>query len=571
MTRRFRTRRAVITALVAAALLPFVGVLAAPVAPVQAAAAAEKALPLLGSGKAARRQAEQITAPQLRDYLTFIASDEMEGRDTPSRGLDTAALFLATLLSRWGLKPMGDNGTFFQSIALRRTRIDPARSSAALAGQTLRYGDDFLIQGRTGGTVSAARLVYVSHGWVVPARNINAYQGVDVRGKVLIVSGARRPEGVSNAVLREGKRGVDWIDPAAYAVKNGALGIIRLPTSAAAERWEQARTAAQRDTGGSVVVERFQTEEEEAGVPTITLSPALVETLFRGEARLSAETALTLSASGAASPAFDLGDSARTLTFTVHQSVERMTTRNVVAAVVGSDARLRAQYVALGAHYDHVGVGRPNAQGDTIFNGAHDDGSGTVALLAMAEAFARSSPRPRRSLLFVWHTGEEQGLWGSEYFTRFPTVPLNRIVTQLNIDMIGRSKAAGDKATANAELAGPNEVYVIGSRRMSTELGDLSERVNRDYLKLTLNYRYDDPKDPNGFFFRSDHYNYARRGVPILFYFDGVHEDYHRQSDEVAKIDFAKMAKITRTIFVTAVEIANLLRPPRVDKKLTGE
>src|SRR5262249_39696753 len=162
------------------------------------------------------------------------------------------------------------------------------------------------------------------------------------------------------------------------------------------------------------------------------------------------------------------------------------------------------------------------------------DGSGTTAILAMAEAFAHG-PRPKRSLLFVWHCGEEKGLWGSTYFTRFPTLPLDRVVAQLNIDMIGRSRLPDDKNPANGSLSGPNEIYVIGSKMMSTELGELSERVNQGYLHLTFNYRYDDPNDPNRFFFRSDHYNYAQKGIPIIFYFDGVHADYHRPSDSVEK------------------------------------
>src|SRR5262249_53578113 len=148
---------------------------------------------------------------------------------------------------------------------------------------------------------------------------------------------------------------------------------------------------------------------------------------------------------------------------------------------------------------------------------------------------------------------------------------LDRIVTQLNIDMIGRSKAANDTKPADAELTGPDEIYVIGSRMMSTELGDLSERVNKSLLNLAFNYKYDDPKDPHRFFFRSDHYNYARKGVPIIFYFDGEHEDYHRPSDSMEKIDFEKMEKVTRTIYATAVAIADLPTRPRVDRALAKE
>jgi Zn-dependent M28 family amino/carboxypeptidase len=179
--------------------------------------------------------------------------------------------------------------------------------------------------------------------------------------------------------------------------------------------------------------------------------------------------------------------------------------------------------------------------------------------------------KTKRSVLFVWHAGEERGLLGSRYFAEFPTVPLDRIVTQLNIDMIGRSRAAGDTSGANASLTGPNEVYVIGSKMMSTELGELSERVNKAYLDVTFNYKYDDPNDPNRFFFRSDHYNYAKKGIPIIFYFSGVHEDYHRVSDEVSKIDFAKMEKVTRTVYATLLALTDAPTRPKVDKSLPAQ
>jgi Zn-dependent M28 family amino/carboxypeptidase len=186
----------------------------------------------------------------------------------------------------------------------------------------------------------------------------------------------------------------------------------------------------------------------------------------------------------------------------------------------------------------------------------------------MAEALAKAPIRPKRSVVFIWHAGEEKGLWGSRYFVENPTIPLNKIVTQLNIDMIGRSKKAGDTNPRNKELSGPDEIYVIGSKMMSTELGELSESVNKGYLNLSFNYRYDDPADPNRFFFRSDHFNYARKGIPIIFYFDGEHEDYHRPGDSPDKIDYNKMEKVTRTVYMMLWELATRPTRPTVDKQL---
>lgn len=241
-------------------------------------------------------------------------------------------------------------------------------------------------------------------------------------------------------------------------------------------------------------------------------------------------------------------------------------TQNVVAIIPGTDPKLAKEYVAFGAHSDHIGT-RKSGDGDRIYNGADDDGSGTVAILEIAHAFL-TGKRPKRSLIFVWHCGEEKGLWGSKHFVDNPTVPLKDIVAQLNIDMIGRSKKSDDTNPANKVLTGPHEIYVVGSTKMSTDLQRVSEAVNKSFLKLAFNYKYDDPKDTENIFYRSDHYNYAAKGIPIIFYFDGVHEDYHRPGDEVSKIDFEKMAKVTRTVYATGWTIANLDKRPVVDKPL---
>ena len=289
--------------------------------------------------------------------------------------------------------------------------------------------------------------------------------------------------------------------------------------------------------------------------------------LFAGE-KFDYETLKKQITDGQIGASFDL-TAAKQLNFAVKASTDPLSTQNVVAVLEGSDPTLRSEYVAVGAHYDHVGVGNPDQSGDRIFNGADDDGSGTVAVLAIAEALARG-PKPKRSVLLVWHTGEEKGLWGSEWFVDHPTVPLNQIVAQLNIDMIGRSRKAGDTDSRNANLTGPDEIYVIGSKMMSSDLGALSEKVNQSYLKLQFNYKYDDPNDTERFFFRSDHYNYAKRGIPIIFYFDGVHADYHRQSDHPDKIDYDKMEKVTRTVFASLWKLASGPRP-KVDRQLPAQ
>jgi Zn-dependent M28 family amino/carboxypeptidase len=189
----------------------------------------------------------------------------------------------------------------------------------------------------------------------------------------------------------------------------------------------------------------------------------------------------------------------------------------------------------------------------------------------MAEALVRAGVKTRRSWLFVWHAGEEKGLWGSRYFVEHPTVPIDKIVTQLNVDMIGRSRKPNDPAGTNPSLTGPNETYVIGSKMMSSGLGALSERVNKEFLDVSFNYKYDEPNDPNRFFFRSDHYNYAKKGIPIIFYFSGVHAEYHRVGDEIGLIDFAKMERIARTVYAMAYAVAELPVRPAVDRQLPAQ
>ncbi len=540
----------------------------------QRKAAKPKATP--AATLSAARGVDTISAAQLKNYLSFIASDEMEGRDTPSRGLDTTAKFIAMNLERWGFRPAGDDGSFFQKIVLRRDQLDGAHSSAEINGQKFNFGDDFLPNAV--GTTLTGPLVYVGHGWVVKSRNIDAYQGIDVKDKIVVVFGEGMPQGVTRADLT-GKMGEDWSSPALYAQQHGAKGVIAMPEYGMLLRWEQTR----QRLGGPMPrpqVEKFMNANGPP-LPVVWLSPKMASALFQGEKYSAAalmaygSAVAPMSVSPPNGPPvtvtlpFEL-NATKNVTFTIAAKTEKPMTQNVVAAWEGSDPVLKSEYVAVGAHYDHIGICAPG-KADPICNGADDDGSGTTALLGMAEAISHAKLRPRRSVLFVWHCGEEKGLWGSRYFTEYPTIPLDRIVTQLNIDMIGRSKKEGDTNPLNANLSGPNQIYVIGSTMMSTELGKLSETVNKSYLNLQYDLRYDDPADPNHFFSRSDHYNYARKGIPIIFFFDGVHEDYHRPGDEAQKIDYEKMEKVARTIYMTLWEVANLAVRPKVDKPLPAQ
>jgi hypothetical protein len=519
--------------------------------------------------------AKQITAARLSEHLHWVAADAREGRDTPSRGLDETAKYIADDLKKLGIKPAGDDGTYFQRIALKRDRVDAAHTALTLNDTTFNFGDDFL--SASGSTGSAeGPLVFVGSGWVVKSKGIDAYKGIDVKDKIMVVAGTGLPQGLTREDV-SGKAGeTTYEDPDSYGKRNGARGIIYVPrprNGDVARWWRLMRTTAER---GGYRVERFGGAPA-SSLPSVYASQKLLDALFTGESISGAD--VWKQAQGGegvtTSAAFTLAPQKRAK-FSISSTSETATTQNVVGILEGRDPQLKSEYVAMGAHYDHIGVAGqgsgqcPDTGADKICNGADDDGSGTVSILTIAEAFAKG-PKPRRSILFVWHCGEEKGLWGSQYFTNYPTVPLDKVVTQLNIDMIGRSKKAGDANPRNANLSGPDEVYVIGSKMMSTDLGALSERVNSSYLNVGFNYKYDDPHDTNRFFFRSDHFNYAQKGVPIIFYFDGVHEDYHRPGDEPDKIDYQKMEKVARTVFATASELANQTARPRVDKQLPAE
>jgi hypothetical protein len=526
---------------------------------------------------AARQAAERITAEGMKEILYVISSDEFAGRETPSPGLDKTAQFIADRLRKLKVRPAGDKGSYFQRIALTKSQVDRENSAARLGGQQFRIGNDFLPAARVAGEAEAP-VVYAGYGWVIRSQNLNPYEGLDVRDRVVVVSGdgVAPPPGVSVSSLKAG----DWESPISYAQKNGARALVLVPRNFD-RRWRVGALSLARTVYTVPRLENLEAddEEEETEAPTPTQglvsiipSRAMLDVLFAGEqADAAAVLRFAQAAPGGAQPASFALSADKRLSLSVKLSVTETHTQNIVGVIEGKDAKLKKEYVALGAHYDHVGASgvagcRP-VGADSICNGADDNGSGTTGLLAMAEAFSKGR-RPRRSILFVWHTGEEKGLWGSEYYTRYPTVPLGQLVAQLNMDMIGRSKREGDANPVNKMLTGPDEIYVIGSRMMSTQLGELSEAVNREYLGLKYNYHYDEPNDPERLFYRSDHYNYARQGVPIVFWFDGVHEDYHQPGDSPDKIDYGKMQSIVRTIFVLASELANAPARPVIDKQI---
>lgn len=490
-----------------------------------------------------------ITPDRLRTHLEFIASDLLQGRDTPSVGLDTACHYVASHLKLMGAKPAGDNGTFFQNVPLTGGAYAAEGSSLTTGGKTMNYGEGFFANGGSG--EASGEIVYVGYGWKIPKLNVDPYAGLDLKGKVLLVQATPPPNfgfRERRGELAEGAMSVERM-----AQASGAAGIIYIGTGAVRGRWDASVQGSTRMGRVSMANGPMPT------TPTITVNETALSALVGNRANMEALLAPTLENAKSATLA------GSQVNFKVVRQGAIPTTQNVVAIIEGSDPVLKNEYVAFGAHIDHVGVSN---RGDGIFNGAHDDGSGTVSILEIAHAISTMKVKPKRSMLFVWHTGEEKGLWGSQYFVNNPTVPLNKIVAQLNIDMIGKSKAPGDTNPRNATLTGPNAVYLIGANRLSTELGKLANEVNNKHFKMVFDPTYDAPNDPNNFFGRSDHYNYAQKGIPVLFWFDGVHEDYHGPDDEVDRLDFNKMAKTAQSIYAIGLELGNRKDRPKVDLRL---
>ena len=482
---------------------------------------------------------DSITPGELRMHLEFLASQELGGRYTLSPSFAIAARYIATRLESYGFKGAGEHGDFLQTFQVISSKPDAAKSSLEITAggktSTYHFGDFYIGSGGTGPV--EGQVVFVGSGISSSAQKHDDYAGLDVKGKiVLIVPGT--PAGVDASKLAENESG----QGAARA--HGAVGILQLPQQRILELMKgkgfQERAAGRENVRLA--------RDSEGNLPTIALGPTLAEEVLTA-AGLDLKNVYEQGRKGKLQPKkMDMS-----VKMDVAMQLTRTTTQNVAGILEGTDPTLKNEYVVFSAHYDHLKTG-PNGE---IYPGADDDGSGTTAILTIAHAM--SLERPKRSVLVMFHAGEELGLLGSEYNTDYaPVVPLDKMVADLNIDMIGRSKPAGDKEMEDEHLTDANSVYLVGSNRISQELHQLSEDTNSQFQKMKLDYYYNDPDNPERIYFRSDHWNYAKHGIPVIFYFDGVHVDYHRPTDTVDKIDFAKMTKITRLVFETGWRIANL-------------
>jgi hypothetical protein len=484
---------------------------------------------------------ESITPAELRMHLDFLASDELGGRYTLSPNFAVSARYLAAHLKAYGFHGVGTNRDLLQFFDVASTKPDAAKTSLSFTanGQTstYKYGDFFMFGEGSNGDVEG-QVVFVGYGISAPSLKYDDYSGLDVKGKIVLVANGV-PEGVDDSKVGDQERG----EKAARA--HGAVAVLTVPAQRAVNflRDKNFRErAADRESIGLA-------KNDEGGLPSVVLGPDLAEKILAPMTLDLKKLYETEKAHGRLAP--KALDTSAHMVLAVQKT--KTVTQNVAGILDGTDPELKKEYVVFSAHYDHL---KTNAKGQ-IYPGADDDGSGTTAVLAIAHAM--SLDRPKRSVLVMFHAGEELGLLGSEYNTDVaPVVPLDKMVVDLNIDMIGRSKPKGDTEKADEHLTDSNTVYLVGSNRISQELHKISEETNADYQKLNLNYYYNDPDNPERIYYRSDHWNYAKHGIPIIFYFDGVHVDYHKPTDTVDKIDFTKLANITRLVFETGWRIANL-------------
>lgn len=464
--------------------------------------------------------AKTITSEHLEEHLAIIASDALEGRETGERGQKMAAAYIEHFFKTNDLEPVvytPSGNSFIQSFDLIKAKQGPT---------WIQVGDrkyesfvDFAYTGKDNYTQPAqSKIVFIGEG------DENDYQAIDVQGKpVLILSDEDR-------ITRYRK--------SETAYEKGASNVFIMQTDE--EKFSRLVSMYQRFTSAGSLSLPPEGNASDPGYFLISIS-------MGADMLNSSEKAILNAVEKAKNGKYSslLKMKSKEVTYFASQIIDKVNTENVLGFIEGTDKK--DEFIIVTAHYDHVGK-----SGERVNNGADDDGSGTVAVMEIAQAFSlakKAGHGPRRSMLFMTVTGEEKGLLGSSYYVTHPVLPLEKTITNLNIDMIGR---VDDKHETN-----PNYVYLIGSDKLSTELHEVSEAANATFTNLELDYTFNADDDPNRYYYRSDHYNFAKNNIPVIFYFNGTHADYHKPTDTIDKIEFDILTNRTKLIFHTAWEIAN--------------
>lgn len=492
------------------------------------------------------KYANTITPDELKEHLFILAGDDYKGRDTGSEDMRRAAEYLINEYKSIGIPPCLDGG-YVQNYPLKRMRF--GASTITNAGKTFEFKKDFYTFGGFNTTKLAdTKIVFAGYG--ISTEGYDDYAKIDVKDAVVLCIMGEPMDAKGNSIFTGNTTMSEWSDDFRLkrdlAMKKGAKAILLVEPNF---DYILQRIGYFLDQPRMSLDYPDNKEEDENVIPYFFISPAMGNAILSNGKYKTVEAISQKIASKkkAYSKALKTSISADVII-----EKEKIEGQNVLCFIEGSDKNLKNEVVVVSAHFDHVGV-----MGGKIYNGADDDGSGTVTAMEIAKAFQQAKMEghgARRSILILHVSGEEKGLLGSEWYSENPVFPLENTVCDLNIDMIGR--------VDDAHKDNEKYVYVIGSDKLSTELHDISEKTNETYTNLELDYTYNDPNDPNKFYYRSDHYNFAKHDIPVIFYFSGVHEDYHQPGDDPEKIMYQKMSEIGKLIFYTAWDVANR------DKKL---
>jgi len=483
-----------------------------------------------------------ITAAELKEHVMYLAGPECEGRETGEKGQKVAAKYLAGFFEDLGIPPVTEN--YFQVFPLEGEA--GCSSWVSINDVMLTADKDYVAYcGFSDGVSRApAGSVYFA-GYGIDSERYSDYKSGEVKGKWLIVLDGE-PTVNGKSLINPSSVSTNWTTAVQQkivtAMRHGAGGLMIVTDGDITKKYDTDHFTA------------LESKFNWTHIPYMYISREVFEKHLGQSGYTSVDDIRKEIETKRKPVGFPLNS------WSVQSQLgikgEPKTGENVLAYIEGSD--LKNEIVVITAHYDHLGV----HDGETYY-GADDDGSGTATIMEIAEAFMEAKKNghgPRRSILVMPVSGEEKGLLGSEYYSEHPVFPLKQTVADLNIDMIGR---IDDKHKDG------NYVYLIGSDKLSTDLHKISEVVNSKYGKLTLDYTYNDPDDPNMFYYRSDHYNFAKHNIPVIFYFTGVHEDYHKPTDTPDKLDYNKTEKIARLVFHTAWELANRNERIKVDKENT--
>ncbi|WP_113637217.1 M28 family peptidase [Nubsella zeaxanthinifaciens] len=495
-------------------------------------------------------------------HLSVLASDEYEGRETGKKGAWMAADYIKKQFQSFGLvgPVKGSKDPYLQPVGISSKKL--ADLSLVVGSQTKENLKDYYVLAQSspakGFNVKASSVIFAGYG--LSKEDFNEYAGIDVAGKVVLIFAtgdptAKAPEAGTNR--RTQSSAGSQQAKIKYLIDNKAAGVLVIN-----ERVDNLNDVTKGFlTAGSADLKRTDAKANTNTLPVVTVGTAVANQLLAAANTNLAEVRKKIAET--LKPATTVLNVP--VSFSGKLVEEDIKADNVLGFLEGSDPKLKDEVLVVTGHYDHIGLNEDANATDKVNNGADDDGSGTTGVLMLAEAFSKAKKAgngPKRSILFMTVCGEEKGLWGSEWYSEHPVFPLANTITNLNIDMIGR----GDDSRPGDN----NFVYIIGSNMLSDDLDKLGKKANADYVNIVLDEKYNNRTDPNRFYYRSDHYNFAKHGIPVIFYFNGVHKDYHQPGDEVSKIDFPMLAKRAQLVYFTAWELANVPKRPVVNKNEDG-